>query len=255
MITDKDIERLEQYLNGELNGRELESFKNEINHRTELKQELALHQGVREAVNDKDTLLLQETLKEIREEWKIENMSPPTIRFWHTTLFKVAAVIILVATVSLLLYLSQRPTFNRPYELYAHHYKPPTAELVRGFEERDQTKFQDALLKFNEANYQEAAIDFESMIASDPGHIKPQYYLAHCYMNLGNMNKAITLFHVIIDHADNIYILDARWYLGLAYLNQGLIDEARQQFLQLQKNTSKGKEVGKLLSQLESLEE
>ncbi len=254
MITEKDTEDIERYLSEELSAEERAVFESKIKENVELQKELVLHQGIRDAVNDTKAIELDESLREIGNTWKKENEPAIHHPFWTQTSFKIAATITLLAIVSFLIYFYLQPAFDNTQELFTHYYNAPTAETVRGTGPDEATRLQDALVNYRNGAYRQAVSDFEKILTMQPDYIKPKYYLAHCYLNVGETARAIDLFKSIIDHGDNIYISESHWYLGLAYVQKGEIDLAQSQFKTLPLNTKKGKEASKVLTDLELLE-
>ena len=104
MITEKDTEEIERYLSGELDADERKAFEVKIKENPKLRKELALHQNLRNAVNDTDAVELETSLKKVRSAWEKENESNARNRFWTAPTFKIAAAVTLLGIVSFLIY-------------------------------------------------------------------------------------------------------------------------------------------------------
>lgn len=79
----------------------------------------------------------------------------------------------------------------------------------------------------SQAEYEDAAKEFQKALAVDPDFHIARYNLALAYYNMGRVKEAISEFEYLINSA--YYFVNAHYNLGTIYLREGMIDKATEQ--------------------------
>lgn len=205
-------EKLVRYLDEELNEAESEALRNELEKNTDMQQELdnliltkelIKNYGLAQKVNGIHKTMMQEMV--------IQTLTTKAVvRRLPKMMMRIAAsIIILVGLFGLYQYLSVSSG-----NLYNDQYTAYQVAIMRGsttnsaLEKTYSEKKYDAVISL----YRQTA----NLTAND------QFLAAQAYLNIGNLNNAITLFNALIEKnkATHTYTLtdDAEYYLALSYL-------------------------------------
>ncbi len=93
-----------------------------------------------------------------------------------------------------------------------------------------------AMQKYEQKNYEGAALDFEKMLAKDPTDYNALFYSAVSYLSTGQTDKAIINLNKVLEKKDGEFYDAAQWYLSLAYIKKNDSANARKNLTELQKN-------------------
>jgi tetratricopeptide (TPR) repeat protein len=116
--------------------------------------------------------------------------------------------------------------YYQPYEITSTNRSVGT--------EADRT-LRTALEKYQNRQYGEAVILFEKLLEKDPGQMATQLYSGISYFEIAEYQKAGKSFSKVIEHNDNLYIEQAKWYLGFCYLKTDEKQKAITQFKEISK--------------------
>jgi tetratricopeptide (TPR) repeat protein len=151
--------------------------------------------------------------------------SPVKQRHWRIY-YRVAAVLLIA--VSVLLYLfSQKPQHENLFEKYFKPY-PNIISITRG--ENSEMRLKQGLVEYEFGNYQEAIPIFEQVSRSEPQNATAQFYLGIAQLCLNQTDPAIAQLQRVISIGENPFVEPAQWYLGLAALKSGNLDQANAIF-------------------------
>ncbi len=138
--------------------------------------------------------------------------------------------------------------------LYNEFFSPyPPVVIYRDASSVDVYKeFQAAMLKYQKANYEEAARILERIYQQVPDSVTIKFYLGVTYMQLGQFEDSRILFNQVIS-SDILFSELAIWYKGLSYLAENNREEALETLKHLEKNkTPIGTNASKLIEILSS---
>ncbi len=240
----KKFEIIEKYLNNQLKGDELMSFKKSLHADTKLAEDLRLYQSINKSLSDTAKNKLYVTLNEIH----LQNQSTGIIRYInHYKVSAVAAAITILSAVGVLLV----TMFNNPTndQLYAAYFQPEQSVLsVRSAGvNMEQTIIQG--MQLYEMKQFGAAVEMFNLA---PSNLLGKLYAGIALMEINNFEMAIDNFNLIIEHNDNLFIDQAEWYLGLCYVKTNQVDQARQILNKIiVENTKYKKESLALLNKLD----
>lgn len=225
------FEKIEDYLAGRLDEKELESFEKLLLTDLKLKEEVQLHSNLSKALKEKKVLDFRKKMIRVErifdERTKNVKQKPYLSYYW-----KIAASIVIIIGLSTFLW-----QINQTEDLYSTYYIPyPIDGIDRGDEDN---LYNELAQKYNQGNYREALPRIKKLMKIPFDNVQQQtdsvtneqsrrldvifserdklrLYLGNCYLNLNQTNDAITQFKNI--NPRSIYYQDGLWYTALAFL-------------------------------------
>ena len=219
-------ERLEDFLDGQLTGNELNLLLVDIENNKELAKEMNLRLEVNHQIKDKGFFELQDKLaiqlNNPNSNNPVINLGKDFLRTWHLA----AASFALILVVGGLWYILS----NKPYsteKLVSKYYKPAHPILqIRSVEANNENALDQAFKFYKENDFNNALKYFNSI----ENQITAKFYSGICYIELEQFDQAIESFSYIINDNDNLFVEHANWYLGLIYLMDNQKGKAIEQF-------------------------
>ncbi|MCD4664783.1 MAG: tetratricopeptide repeat protein [Bacteroidales bacterium] len=217
---------IEEFLDGNLNEKELKEFLKQKEINPDLEKELKLRSEVNDAIRDKGLIELREKLASQRKRYSMNypftNIRRDVVKTWHMA----AASFSLILVAGGLWYILS----NSPYsteKLVTKYYKPAHAIMqIRSVELNTNSALNEAFAYYKIKDYNNALSYFNSL----ENQITARFYSGICYIELESYDKAIESFEFVIEDNDNLFIEQADWYLGLIYLMDNQKSEAIKQF-------------------------
>jgi len=219
-IEEKDIDLIEQYLEGTLKGSDLDTFNQRMEEDQEFRSSLeemeTMVSGIRYSGRRKVKQEL-ETLEANLPEIALDQ-DTPVIPLFKRKWFAAAASVLIIAISALWLFNpsdSHQDLFNSYYTPYLNVVNPTLrAEQPTNIPLRDQ-----AYQAYDRQEYQKAVDAFLS-IPEHEQEVEDQLYLGISYLSLQNMQEAVTVLKTYVQEQEQ-FKLQAQWYLALAYIAQG----------------------------------
>ena len=221
-LTMKDLEKFEEYINGELEEGDLWEFKKSLEEDADLKKQFELYQAIRQVSTNSKKQLLMEELKDIHraEQPKGKQRFHSFKRSWAVA----ASLIFLVAAGFGILSIRTQNSNQKLFETYFQ--TESAAFAVRSATNNMEEPVLDGMQLYELHNY-DAAIE---MFEKSPNNLMGKLYAGLSLMELGEYDDAISKFQYIVDHNDNLFIDQAAWYKSLCYLKTGDRDLAAKSF-------------------------
>ena len=225
-MNEMNIDRLEKYLNGQLNEDEKKSLEAALRTDSQLQQELNDLRLLRIGIEQAGRHALLSDLKTI--ESKLAAVEKPVIPIWRNTYWRaVAAILIMAALVFVFI-----PKKMNEQELFAENFTPyPNVIMptVRGEQQPDTSLLSIAYHAYDRNEFDIAIKSFESVREKDATVF---LYLGNCYLAINNPETAKIYFEKAIETSD-VFYEQATWFLALTYLKQNDIRNARIQLEKL----------------------
>ncbi len=134
----------------------------------------------------------------------------------------VAASVALLATISIWLVTSSKTKYEKIYTAY---YKPDPG-LMSAMGTSDHYDFNKAMLLYKTGNYKKAIDAWGKLTNQLPQNDTLDYFLGAAQQADGNNAAAILLLKSMTTDSAKPFYKDACWYMGLALLKQGKVNEA-----------------------------
>ena len=240
-------ERIDRYLNGEMNAEERTAFEQECSQNQALMDALRLQTSAR-FVSWKYAKTQQKNLySETPTEGKVRSFRSPYL------IASVAAVILLLVISAIFLF---QPKQVAMQDLYAEHFLQSTERPLRNLRDlsSDSTAFGKAIEAFEANEYESAAAQFQSL-ATQPGFSYPKQ--AWLYLGLSNLYlqqapEALKAFENIQPDSEVLW-LEAKWYSAMAALSMEdkvLARKNLEAFLERSRNVNRKEKAEEILQAL-----
>jgi tetratricopeptide (TPR) repeat protein len=216
---------IERYNAGEMSETEKQWFEKEIDGNEKLRNEVNLRKRTDEILKNQNVMSLRNKLSEIEK--KRSEQSATVDKFRIPVYIRYAAVIAaLVLIGSLVIFpgksLSNDEIMNQFYKTYE------PALNQRSANSNADADFTLALEYYNTHDYNNAAKLFSKVIEKKPNDM--QSVLLNGVSNFEDKKypEAKQSFGKVIDNKNNLYIDQAQWYLALCYINTNEKDKAQR---------------------------
>jgi tetratricopeptide (TPR) repeat protein len=220
-----------RYRNGDLTSAQREDFEERLKTDRELEEAYRLHCNVDAALQMDDDNRFRDMLDDIHVELERKRQVPRWI--WYAA----ATVIICVAVALALVLIKGKPaTVDKLFAFYYTPYESPGD--IRSAAGTEESPLVFGLELYEEHDYEGALTQLQEVIRTDPASNEAQFYAGATLMELDRFAEAIPFFRKVINNHDVLFSDQARWYLALACLKTGDVDQAKRLFTEL-KETSR----------------
>ena len=242
-------ELIERYLNNQLNPEELDSFNKEMELNEKFRREVELEKDLKIIVQREDVLDLRRKIHKAALSYNRKNESPKILHINIKRTILIAACIAAAFFVSILIY-NNIPRKNSNNNLFNTYYN---SDISLNLNRSGNNGLAEALISYNQKNYQDAINIFNDILSSDSSNIAVAFYAGVSYIETEDFKSAIKLFNHIIKDQDNLYIEHAEWFRALCLLRTGNKAEAIKEFEKISKDTINyhNKEAKEILKELD----
>jgi len=251
---------IEAYLNGELNGSELQKFEQKMQNDADFATEVAQHNILETMLTSFEIGYWKQRAKTLLE--KKKEQAPPTIKPLNEAkprsgwqyLWRLAAVLLLVAGLAYLFIPDQSIA---PEQLAMTYFEQTEASIYNGIERgessanTDQELLNTAHEQYQQQDYQQATTTLSKILQNSPLYPESTLLIGLCYLHLRQHSQAIQKFQIVANHSNTLSQEEAEWLLALAHLQNRDIETAKTQLQTIQ--ATKGgfsKQAASLLSKL-----
>lgn len=213
-----------KYLLGGMDADSEREFAQELKNNPELHKEYEFQKEVAEAITEDDIMELRGELE------SIESSRRKGLKLHLTNIqkFTAAASITLFLGLGLLwLYIGQ---ITNPQELYASYFQTyPNIHSQRSVNKDAQTERLErvAFQAYEEKNWTVAVSLFNELIDASPENTTYVFYGGIVNLKQEKPEQAISHFKEVLQEQDNLLASQANWYIALAYLKTGNINQVK----------------------------
>ncbi|MGV9014028.1 MAG: tetratricopeptide repeat protein [Flavobacteriales bacterium] len=209
------FEAIEAYLLGTMSPEERHHFEKELAADALLRDEVELQQENTLAI---ELAGITRTLQAVRGEHR--EVTPAANGNSWTTYLKYAAMVA-VLILGAVWWIARPPENER---LFAEYYVEDPGLPVPMSAVNDPV-FQDAMVAYKLGDYAEARTKWGNLLQAEPANDTLRFYIANTYLAQGDAKAAIPLFKAVADKPASAIHEKAGWYLFLAYLHDGRLNE------------------------------
>jgi tetratricopeptide (TPR) repeat protein len=218
---------IERYNAGEMSDTEKQWFLRELDGNDKLRNEVELRKRTDEILKNQDVMSLRNKLSQIENNRKVS--AKPVSGSGKRTYIRYAALIaalVLIGTITMLprKNLSNEELINKFYKIY----EPPTNQ--RSAQSATDADFTLALEFYNTHDYDKAAIFFNKVLENKPNDMQTVLLKGVSNFEEKKYPDAKQSFGKVIDNKDNLYVDQAQWYLALCYLQTSETEKAIKLF-------------------------
>ncbi|MFO8129662.1 MAG: tetratricopeptide repeat protein [Bacteroidales bacterium] len=217
---------IDRKINNELNPDELRKLDKLFENDDHLRDDVALHQEIDEAISETNVLELRQNLNNIHEQTQNPERKTLVRSLFRSKLHRIAAaaffLVFIFGSISLYFMNGDEPVSND--NLFRIYYQPDAALLIRG--QAENKMLIEGFQKYENRDYTNALALFNKLLAQDPDNIPVQFYAGISNIETGKYRNALKPFNHIINDDQNLYQDKAMWYSGLCYLKLNETDKA-----------------------------
>ena len=223
---EEDIDLIEAYLRGTLDGQALAAFQKRRMDDPEFDREVTDYSQI---INQIETTQQKNFVNKVKG-WdsEIENRQEAKV-IPLRTIFSIAASVLLLTLVGVYLFRNSQPDHEQLFQEYFQPYENVISErsgrddnLRRGMELYDQKK------------YDEAIIQLKLAVSEDADNPSLKCYLGIAYLAEGHTQEAKTIFEEMVHDHHQLFREVAEWNLALTYLklnNEVLLKKALEEIV------------------------
>lgn len=227
----KLTELIEKYLNGELTKAEHQEFERRLETDADFAREVLMHINIDKALSEVDVIELRKKMTDINGELKLHRKFRHELFSAKWQYLAVAASITLIVTFGAK-YINNGPVSNET--LISKYYTPYEAEgISRSAQSQTEKLLSDALVSYSNKDYESAVNKFLAYFQLDYTNIQAHFYYAISCFETNRISEAKKSFQLVIDHQNNLYVEQAKWYLGLCYLKTFETNQALAVFTEI----------------------
>jgi tetratricopeptide (TPR) repeat protein len=225
---------IERYNSGEMSDTEKQWFLKELEGNEKLRNEVDLRKRTDEILKKQDVISLRNKLSEIeRQRNKVKSPQKDSRRSVFIKYAAVVAVLVLIGSVVLLP--GKKFNSDEIVKQYYKAYNPPANQ--RSAQSAADADFTLALEFYNTHDYNKAAILFNKVLDNQPNDMQTMLLIGVSNYEEKKYPEAKQSFGKVLDDNNNLYVDQARWYLALCYLNTGEKEKAMQLFDEISKES------------------
>jgi len=210
---------IERYLDGSMQDTEKQWFEAEVDGNPWLKNELELRRKTNLIIENTEAIDFREVLMEVEKEHRASGKIIAPVRR-HISQY--AAIFIGLVLIGSIFIFNNTPDYSRLADEQSVDFVP--IGITRSENPDLDRLYNKAVALFNTGDYQSVI-----NLLSDIEEKKPEIHmvLGSSNMKVEKYDDAITSFTSVLDNNDNLFMEEARWLLGLCYLNTNDTENAR----------------------------
>ena len=247
---------IEKYLASELDGEELIYFKQQMKEDSAFREEVELQGQLSDSFDGGSKLQdFRDLLKKTDASWASDKpvarqASPLKIIRYVGAI--AAAVLLGIVAYQFLSPFTAAPTAT---ELFATNHSPYTMVLSERSSTQDENAelLNEAMLHYINEQFEEARDDFQTLSGIEPDNISYQFYTAQAALSIQRAAEAIPILQRLLELEEHPFQEQSRWYLALAYLQEGELEKSQAELKTLQEGQFKYEAAQALLRRLDAL--
>ena len=246
MMNEKNFDRIENYLDDQLNEKETLDFEQNLMDDLDLEMELNLHSEINEAIMEEDVMDLRAKLEAI--DIPVTHKEKRKIRFHGKWRLAAASMIVFIGLASAYYMLGDKTYTNK--DVFMEYYKP--YGIIINTRSSSETTDTDKVIKeasqyYESKNYRAALSLFQTILDKDSTNLTSNFYSGISNIQIQEYKKANKNFIRVINHKNNLFIEQSEWNLGFCYLMTNEKEKAKETFSAIAKGNSfyktKAKEI------------
>jgi TolA-binding protein len=225
---------IERYNSGEMSDKEKQWFLKELEENEQLRNEVSLRKKADDILKKQNVIKLRNKLSEI--ERQRNEVKSPLKNSRRSVFIRYAAVVAgLLIIGSLVLLPGKKLSGDEIVRQYYKIYEPPTNQ--RSARSAADENFSLALEFYKIHDYNKAAILFSKVLENRPDDMQSVLLIGVSNYEEKRYPDAKQSFGRVIDDNNNLFVDQAKWYLALCYINTGETNKAKLLFNEISKES------------------
>lgn len=246
MNKQEKYELIEAFLDDHETVEERERVEKTMKDDPTLQAEIELHRQLADVTRGEKFHELRAALKETDTNWQMSGGSSGgrVIKMSFMKMAIAACVVVLLGVAVWLNFSSPSAT-----DLFASNFEPYDMVLTqRSMGEDISVDLDEAIINYIQGNYTEAELQFQQLAIINPDQPILKMYECISALAQGRSESSIACFNGLLG-VPNLSE-QARWYLGLAFLQSGDMDMARETLEKISEGTYQYKEAQDILNEI-----
>ncbi|SOD78001.1 tol-pal system YbgF family protein [Spirosoma fluviale] len=259
---EEQYERIERYLANSLSTDEQQAFERTLQQDPVMAHEVLIHRHLYEAIrNEVPDNLMARALQKAANDYFADESQPEVVvpqataskksrhvPSWYWMAASVGLALVMGAG---LFYVNNTTTVSNQ-ELVAGNFTVYEAPAVFRSGGKDEAPIlKTAFVAYNQKEYRKAIDFFQKSLLENPRQVVPNFYIGQCKLALHDAKGAIPAFQKVVDHGDNAYVVQAKWYLALGYIDLNQKEQASSLLRELsQQGGPYGERATRMLNEL-----
>ena len=211
-IPPEEWERIESYLDQQMEESEVAAFINELNTNEALRRNTEEIRLLRLGIQEGE---LKQRLKQFHKQLQPPKKEKPV--FFMKKLAIAASLIIVFGSALWLLFLSPG---NKNKKLYGRYYTPDPGLATVMSNTANNYEFEKAMVEYKNKEYKKALASWESLLSQKKNNDTIIYFIGAAKQASGKEEEAIAYLQQIADNTNSAFNKDACWYLGLCFIKK-----------------------------------
>lgn len=220
-ITQEELEQIENYIYGKLDGIELQHFETRLSTDALFKAKV---EDIKILISGIEAQALKEQLNYFHEDLHKNNIDHDLdkSKIYNINWKKLLVAAALLIAAGSIWFLNE----NSNERLYAKHFNPdPGLPTTMGTS--DNYEFYEAMVNYKQGDYKTAITKWEALQKTTPNNDTLNYFIGVAHLANKNEKMAIPVLEAVSKNSEFAFINDTYYYLGLAYLKAENIDKAK----------------------------
>jgi tetratricopeptide (TPR) repeat protein len=218
---------IERYNAGEMSDTEKQWFLRELEGNQKLRNEVNLRKRTDDILKNQNVMSLRTKLAKIENQRK--EAAQPVKGLKKSAYIRYAAVLAgLILIGGITLFSGKNLSNEKIMKQYYKVYEPPTSQ--RSAQSVADADFTLAIEFYNTHDYEKAEILFNKVLEKKPNDMQTVLLKGVSNFEEKKYPEAKQSFGKVIDDKNNLYVDQAQWYLALCYLNTDETEKAKQLF-------------------------
>ncbi|MBN1597937.1 MAG: hypothetical protein JW894_06555 [Bacteroidales bacterium] len=217
----KTIQTIEEYLDGSLNSKKSNAFREKMSANKQLKDEVELHRSVNEAIKDDALYEFRQNVKKVIT--KNSKRANKQILFIKTYIkYPVAAGIVVILGLSIW----KLTTRITPSEVFNEFYKPYQTDISTRSVNQSANSVQLSYILYQEKDYEASSEILKNYLSQNYNDITAHFYYGMNALELKNYKLATTELLLVANDRSTPFKIHAQWYLAMTYLKMNKRNDA-----------------------------
>jgi hypothetical protein len=235
MIEKEYHDRIDRYCSDLMSAKEKQLFEDELKKNQELRNLYKIYMNVSVVVNDKEAYeFVDLVVKDLnKEKTERRRKYEGALTNWG---FRIAALIIVLVSVGTIIVFFMIKQSKESKAISGFFIPPEIHYNFRSHDNEGKELMKNGILLYNNKDYIGASKNFRMIFKNDTSNHQIGFYLGLAELFSGKIDEAKMILHQIYVSEDLNYSSDAQWYLVWCYIQEDSIRLARKNLHLLKQN-------------------
>ena len=224
-LEEKELELIEQYLDGKLKGADLELFDEKLQTDHQFALEVTGYRNTIESIDAYGRDLFSESIAGWEEELE-ESAKEKEVKIvpFKRYVAIAATLLLLLIPAAYLIFFYQ----SQESRLFAQHFQPYENITNVRSDDRSNELLQQGMTAYDSKAYRQAIELLNEYVHANQSDATAIFYLGEAYLANDQPEQAETQYLAVVENGDNVFVEIAQWHLALTYLKQDKTEQLQE---------------------------